>query len=208
MENIFPHYKIFFSINIFLYWGKSHVSWSLPLPMLKGTIQEPQYIPRGCDHQLSLAPHIFATLKGDLGLLKQSLLPPWVLGPNLGQKQCPCQSCSCPGPVPQADFPPTCQSFPKLCQIESDTLCHHSGDETEAMLLFLLAWGRSVSLLNPVPRKSSLATIGNNVLGTSLGPPFHCSLTLAASWMGTGCAVSCSPAPNCHWEVIKYRLMH
>lgn len=44
--------------------------------MLKGTIQEPQYVPRGCDHQLSLAPHIFATLKGDLGLLKQSLLPP------------------------------------------------------------------------------------------------------------------------------------
>lgn len=48
------------------------------------------------------------------------LPPPWVLVPSLGQKQCPCQSCSWPGPAPCADFPPTCHPFPKLSRIESD----------------------------------------------------------------------------------------
>lgn len=43
-------------------------------------------------------------------------------GPQLfGPQQCPCQSPSCPGLAPHADFPPICLSFPKVGGKESDT---------------------------------------------------------------------------------------
>lgn len=73
--------------------------------------------------------------------------------------------------------------------------------------LFLLE-GRLWAYLIQSPRKTSVATVGNNVLGTILRPLFSCSLTLVAFRVVTGCIVSCSPAPNCCWEIIEYRLMH
>lgn len=54
-----------------------------------------------------------------------------------------------------------------------------------------------MGLLSPGPRKSSLATVGNNVLGTSPGPAFSYSLTPAVFRVVAGWVVSCSPAPSC-----------
>lgn len=65
-------------------------------------------------------PWVTQLLVGEMQLSLTWVLPLWVLLPSLGPRQCPCHSCSCPGLVPHADFPPKGLPFPKWDGIESD----------------------------------------------------------------------------------------
>lgn len=108
----------------------------------------------GCQH------HHFSMKHGSLPCLLP-LLPPWALLPILAQNSAPSGlflSCL----LPPADFPPLCQPSPTLCQTEMipPSPCHTQGHETETLPHSRL--GARMWVLSPVPRKPSLAAIGNN----------------------------------------------